>query len=190
MGHGSHQHRHGPIEGRRHTRSYDWMARHLMRRTYRRIAADLAEAAPAGSSVLDIGTGPGVLLDELHRLRPDLRLTGVDLSEDMVEIAERNLARIEGAEVRTADVAALPFEADRFDLVASSFSAHHWEDPESGAAEIARVLRPGGRLLIYDFDFAPYDAFDGPGLGRVGKGRFRTGWGPFFKCNRFEAAAA
>jgi ubiquinone/menaquinone biosynthesis C-methylase UbiE len=88
-------------------------------------------------------------------------------------------------------VAALPFASESFDLVVSSLSAHHWEDPDAGAAEIARVLRPGGRLLIYDFKDAPYDAVAAhPRLTDLRAGPFRTGLGPLLRCRRFEAVAA
>ncbi len=50
-----------------------------------------------------------------------------------------------------ADVAALPFDEGSFDVVVSTFSMHHWADPIAGLAEIHRVLRPGGRALIWDF---------------------------------------
>ncbi len=48
------------------------------------------------------------------------------------------------------DVAALPFPDGSFDLVVSTFSMHHWSDPAAGLGEIARVLRPAGRALIWD----------------------------------------
>jgi SAM-dependent methyltransferase len=51
---------------------------------------------------------------------------------------------------RVGDVAALPFPDASFDVVVSTFSAHHWPDPASGLAEIYRVLRPGGAALVYD----------------------------------------
>ena len=54
---------------------------------------DISATAPRSGAVLDVGTGPGVLLVELARHRPDLRLTGIDLSADMVERASANLAR-------------------------------------------------------------------------------------------------
>jgi SAM-dependent methyltransferase len=59
------------------------------------------------------------------------------------------------------DVAAMPFEDASFDLVVSTFSVHHWTDARGGFAEVARVLRPGGRALVYDLP----DAW----------GRFETG---------------
>lgn len=190
MPHRSHGHGSGAIEGR-HSRYYDRLARWLMKPLYRRIAADIARAAPEGAALLDVGTGPGILLRELGASRPDLRLAGVDIAADMIEHAERNLAELDSRpELRAADVADLPFEDDRFDLVVSTFSSHHWDDPEAGSTEIARVLRGGGRLLVYDFKHAPFDPLTGgSGLTRVGYAPFRTGWGPIMRGFRLEAEA-
>jgi len=149
------------FEGRS-SRIYDFVSRRLLRRMYRRFAADVAQLAPGGADVLDIGTGPGVLLVELAKVRPDLSLTGVDLSADMIATAERNLMPLGGrATARVGDVTSLPFADDSFDLIISSLSLHHWDDPESAAPELARVLRPGGRVYIYDFPFAPFDQLAG-----------------------------
>ncbi|WP_157930465.1 class I SAM-dependent methyltransferase [Glycomyces xiaoerkulensis] len=175
---------HGAFEGRSAKR-YRFLAHRLLRGLYRRIARDLSASAEPDARVLDVGTGPGVLLAELARARPDLRLTGIDLSADMVAEAGRDLGG--RATVLTADVGALPFGEGSFDVVVSSYSSHHWDDPAAGAAEIARVLRPGGRLLVYDFDRAPFDELGGPaGLEAVGRSRFRTGWIPM-RSRRFEA---
>jgi ubiquinone/menaquinone biosynthesis C-methylase UbiE len=142
----------------RSSRVYDIVARRLVRGAYRGLAADLAQTAPRSAAVLDVGTGPGVLLMELGRRRPDLALTGVDLSADMIATAERNLQGLGyRAAVRTADVTDLPFPDGSFDLIVSSLSLHHWDDVPAAAGELARVLRPGGRLQIYDFRFAPFD---------------------------------
>ncbi|GAA3731999.1 class I SAM-dependent methyltransferase [Salinactinospora qingdaonensis] len=158
-GHG-HGHGHGPerIFQGRGSRFYDRVARWLGRGLYGRIADDIADAAVDEGDVLDIGTGPGVLVDEIARRRRDLRLTGIDLSEDMIAAAQRNL-EIWGsrANAHVGDVTELPFPDDSFDLIVTSFSLHHWEDPQAAVPELARVLRPGGRLYIYDFRFAPFE---------------------------------
>src|SRR5437868_3719501 len=111
----------------RHSRIYDLVARRVLRGFYRRLAADVAATAPQDGAVLDVGTGPGVLLVEVARRRPDLRLTGIDLSADMVAAAQRNLAPYgERASARVGDAANLPFPDGTFDLIVSSISLHHW----------------------------------------------------------------
>jgi ubiquinone/menaquinone biosynthesis C-methylase UbiE len=142
----------------RSSRIYDRVSRRLLRGMYRRLAADVAGAAPEGGAVLDVGTGPGVLLVELASRRPDLQLTGVDLSADMITAATRNLEPFgERARARVGDVTNLPFPESSFDLIVSSLSLHHWDHPAAAVPELARILRPGGRVYIYDFPFAPFD---------------------------------
>jgi ubiquinone/menaquinone biosynthesis C-methylase UbiE len=142
----------------RSSRIYDLVSRRVLRGMYRRLAADVAGVAPDGGAVLDVGTGPGVLLVELAARRPDLRLTGIDLSADMIAAATRNLHPFaERASARVGDVTRLPFPDRSFDLIVSSLSLHHWDHPEAAVPELARVLRPGGRVHIYDFPFAPFD---------------------------------
>lgn len=152
-----HGNRPGAFSGRS-SRFYDFAARRLLRGFYRAVAGDIARSAPEHGSLLDVGTGPGVLLMELASRRPHLQLVGIDLSPDMVAAAERNL-QVYGdrATARVADVCELPFPDESFDLIVSSMSAHHWDHPEAAVAELARVLRPGGRVYIYDFRFAPFD---------------------------------
>lgn len=181
------------IDGRA-SRLYDLVfARWPLRALYRHVAAEAAAVLPAGATVLDAGTGPGRLLVELARRRPDVRLTGIDLSTDMVAIAERNVRRaghVAQIEVRAADVAALPFPDAAFDLVVSTLSMHHWGAVAPAMTELARVLRPGGGLWIYDLrtisddTVAPAadEAFDGqpahrtlPRTGRL-PGRFYARW--------------
>src|SRR5262249_22968549 len=99
------------------SRVYDLVARRLLRVVYRRVAADTAAVARQGAAVLDVGTGPGVLLVELAARRPDLRLTGVDLSADMIAAATRNLTEVaDRARAHVGDVTSLPFEEQSFDL--------------------------------------------------------------------------
>jgi SAM-dependent methyltransferase len=195
MPHRSHEHQPyhdaGAIEGRQSDR-YDRIARLFAKPFYNRMAKEINAIAPRDATVLDVGTGPGVLLKMLGKARPDLRLTGIDIADDMIDHAKHNLAELATTpELRAADVADLPFEDDRFDLVVSTFSSHHWEDPEAGAAEIARVLRSGGRLRIYDFRDAPFDAVVGQaGLTNLRQAPFRSVWTMFMKATRFDATAA
>ncbi|MEV0898447.1 class I SAM-dependent methyltransferase [Actinoplanes sp. NPDC049802] len=128
--------------------AYDRRATRLLRGFYRRVTGEVAAATASGAAVLDVGTGPGRLLHELARRRPDLRLAGADLSPDMVALARRPGIRLD-----VADVAALPWPDGSLDLVVSTLSAHEWPNPEAAATELFRVLRPGGRILVYDFRF-------------------------------------
>lgn len=148
---------------------YDRMTRYLMRPVFRRVAADAATALPPRASVLDVGTGPGHLLVEMARVRPDLQLTGVDLAPGMIDVARRNLAGLGGRAVAVVgDVRDLPFEDGTFDLIVSTFSLHHWANATDGGAELARVLRPGGQIRIYDLRSAPFGALYTGVTGRDG----------------------
>lgn len=154
----THQHRdHDLLFSTRGTYVYDAAARTLMRGMYRRIAEDVADTAPDDATLLDVGTGPGVLLMEVARRRHDVQAVGVDAAEAMLAAAERNFGPY-GARLlaRSGDAAELPFPDASFDMVVSSFSLHHWADPAAAAPELARVLRPGGRLYVYDFLHAPF----------------------------------
>ena len=188
--HARRRNRPGLFEGRS-SRVYDFVSRRVLRGLYRRLAADVARLAPEGGAVLDVGTGPGVLLLDLVARRPDLRLTGIDRSADMVAAANRNLAPHARASARVADVTRLPFPDDSFDLVVSSLSLHHWDDPGAAVPELARVLRPGGRVHIYDFPVAPFDEIEAKARAlSVLNGRppertpFATGV-PFLRCVRY-----
>jgi len=102
-------------------------------------------------SLLDLGTGTGwilLLLASLYR-----RAIGVDASRDMLSVARSNLdkAGVVKASVRHGDILNLPLEGQDFDLVTIHQVLHFLDQPELAIAEAARVLRPGGRLLIVDF---------------------------------------
>lgn len=139
----------------RRSAAYDRRARSLLAGLYRVVAADVVAAAPPAGVVLDVGTGPGRLLHEVARRRADLVLNGVDVSPDMVALASAAAGPwAERISFRVADVARLPHEDDSVDVVVSTLSAHEWPDRAAAFAELARVLRPGGALLVYDFRFS------------------------------------
>ncbi len=124
--------------------AYDRLTGWLLGSFYDGIAADIAATAPPGASVLDVGCGPGHLTRRLAALGLDA--TGIDLDPAMIE---RATAR-GGGRYLTADVASLPFTDGAFDLAVSTLSMHHWADAHAGITEIGRVVRPDGRLLVWD----------------------------------------
>lgn len=90
---------------------------------------------------LDVGCGMGELAERVQReLRADV--VAVDISPRMVE-----LTRTRGVDASEADVQALPFEDNSFDCVAANWVLYHVPDLDLGVRELARVLRPGGRLV-------------------------------------------
>jgi ubiquinone/menaquinone biosynthesis C-methylase UbiE len=141
-----------------HGHSYDRHAGWKFRRMYGRVAEDVAAAVPAGGVVLDAGCGTGRLAVELARQRPDVRIHGIDLEPGMVDVATRH-ARREGLadrlEFTAADLADLPLPDDVVDLVVSTASLHHWTDVGGVVSSLDRVLRPGGRMWIYDVRVVP-----------------------------------
>jgi ubiquinone/menaquinone biosynthesis C-methylase UbiE len=134
---------------------YDLLAGRLLGGLYDAVAREAAAnvAGIGAPEVLEVGPGPGDLAVRLARLVPDLRLTGLDVDGAMVEIAGRKAA-MAGVSGRVrfveGDVASIPFPDRSFDLVVSTFSAHHWPDAATGFAEIRRVLGPGARAIVCD----------------------------------------
>jgi SAM-dependent methyltransferase len=133
---------------------YDTLSRLLLGPFRERIAADIAAVTPDGARVLEVGCGPGHLSTRMAHQGFDV--TGLDLDPAMIARAQANTDRAGNRGGRrpsflVGDVAALTFPDRSFDLVVSTLSMHHWADPAVGLAEIGRVLRPGARVLIWDF---------------------------------------
>lgn len=135
---------------------YDWATRSCyFRRLYALFVADLQQTLPPGGCLLDIGTGPGHLPQMLAVLRPDLKITAIDLSYRMAALGQRRLRQVnltDRVTMITANALALPFPAHTFDLAVATMSYHHWREPARGVQEILRVLKPGGRGWLYELD--------------------------------------
>ena len=112
-------------------------------------------AAPAGGEkVLDVGCGTGRLTFGAVERAPGAELHGIDASPEMIEVA-RKKARRKKADIafQVAVIERLPFADGEFDVALSGFMLHHLPDEvkKSGIAEVARVLKPGGRFVAVDF---------------------------------------
>jgi demethylmenaquinone methyltransferase / 2-methoxy-6-polyprenyl-1,4-benzoquinol methylase len=118
---------------------------------WRQRAVDRAEIGPS-SDALDVCCGTGDLALELRRrIGPDGRVVGCDFSEPMLELARRKSGELGlPVEFGWADALELPYGDAGFDAVTIGFGARNLADLEHGLAEMTRVLRPGGRLVILE----------------------------------------
>ena len=105
--------------------------------------------------LLDVGTGTGRMLEVLGGRFE--RAQGIDLSHEMLAVARVNIERagLDHCAIRNGDMYQLPFAAASFDVVTIHQVLHFAERPARAIAEAARVLRPGGRVVVADF--APHD---------------------------------
>jgi demethylmenaquinone methyltransferase/2-methoxy-6-polyprenyl-1,4-benzoquinol methylase len=115
-----------------------------MHHRWRERAADLAGVGP-GDRALDVATGTGDLAVALRARGADV--VGIDFSERMLE-----LARLKAADVRFehGNALALPYRDGEFDAVTVGFGARNFSDLAVGLAEMARVTRPGGRVVVLE----------------------------------------
>ncbi|MFZ1996561.1 MAG: bifunctional demethylmenaquinone methyltransferase/2-methoxy-6-polyprenyl-1,4-benzoquinol methylase UbiE [Solirubrobacteraceae bacterium] len=126
---------------------------------WRRRAADLAGLQP-GQQALDVATGTGDLALELaRRVAPGGAVVGADFSERMLELArdkavsERTAGRVPPevpVRFETANALALPYGDDQFDAATVGFGARNFSDLPRGLSEMARVVRPGGRVVVLE----------------------------------------
>ena len=104
--------------------------------------------------ILDVATGTGdFAFEALETLKP-VKITGVDISEGMLEIARQKIqkrAKEQSFEVKLGDSEGLQFEKNSFDAVTVAFGVRNFENLEQGIADMLRVLRPGGKVVILEF---------------------------------------
>jgi SAM-dependent methyltransferase len=139
-------------------RSHRW-------RTAANSAAYLLPRLAAGADLLDVGCGPGTVTVDLARVVAPGRVVGIDASAAVVAAAaaDAEAAGAVGVRFEVADLFALPFADDSFDVVHAHQVLQHVADPVAALAEMRRVCRPGGTVAARDsvypaFTFAPADA--------------------------------
>lgn len=97
--------------------------------------------------ILDVATGTGDLALEMQKACPEAEVTGSDFCEEMLAHAKRRGVR----ETLVADALDLPFETGSFDVATVAFGLRNMASWDGGLAELNRVVRPGGRVLVLDF---------------------------------------
>jgi ubiquinone/menaquinone biosynthesis C-methylase UbiE len=120
----------------------------------RRIVREALAVSP-GERLLDVGCGPGFYCLELsEEVGPSGQIVGVDPSPAMLELARRRCAGRENVELRQGDAVSVPADDGDFDAALSVQVLEYVADVEAALAELHRALRPGGRVLVWDIDWA------------------------------------
>ena len=140
------------IQGEFMVEAFDEMQRRFRDKGWMETKAIIQSGIDAGS-VLEVGPGPGYLGLDWLKQTDGTRLTGLDISPDMISVARRNAAGYglaERAEYVHSDSAQMPFADNTFDAAFSNGSLHEWSDVCGALKEIRRVLKPQGRMFISD----------------------------------------
>jgi len=105
--------------------------------------------------LLDVGTGPGRLLADLHNLNPHIELYGLDISESMLKLAEKNLRGIP-VDLRLGNIQKTEYEKNFFDIITCTGSFYLWDHPVESVNEIHRLLKVNGSAYLFE-TYKEYD---------------------------------
>ncbi len=120
---------------------------------YRAIVREVLKLQP--ESVLDVGCGPGDILAHIAAESESVRLYGVDPSRGMVKAARKKFDRggLAGrVTIEPGSSRDIPFTLEKFDLIISSISFHHWKERKSSLENLSRYLKENGSIIIFDLD--------------------------------------
>jgi arsenite methyltransferase len=107
-----------------------------------------------GERVLDIGSGPGLLANDMAAsVGHNGRVCGIDISDDMLTMSRKRCAHQTWTEFRKADATKLPYPDDSFDAAVSTQVYEYVANIPAALAELYRVMRPGGRVVVLDTDY-------------------------------------
>jgi SAM-dependent methyltransferase len=122
----------------------------LFRRIHRAVVDAVCAGGSAPHRIVDVGCGTGRLLETLLARLPDAELVGIDPAEGMIAVARTRFATEPRIRLEVAPADRMPLDDGSADVVTTTLSFHHWDRHEASLREVARVLRPGGRLVLAD----------------------------------------
>src|SRR4030042_2426817 len=133
--------------------AFEWVSRAPQMRWIRHFVISQAGVFKDHGEAVDLGCGAGQLVMEMARKAPNLHVTGIDLSAKMLADARQSAQRAglkDRVDFRLGNVEEIPFPDQSLDLVISTASLHHWDEPVKVFNEIDRVLKPGGAYYVFD----------------------------------------
>jgi ubiquinone/menaquinone biosynthesis C-methylase UbiE len=153
----------------------------------------LAQHVKPGAKVLSVGCGPGVILSEVCSKDSTVHGTGLDVSSERVQQATDKHKSNKQLTFLRGDAHAIPFDSNSFDLVYARMLFEYLADKQKAAAEMVRVCRPGGTVLLQDLDGQllwnyPEDPVMQRTIEKVVGGLARTGFDPFVGRKLFSLA--
>lgn len=140
------------IQGGFDVQMYDAMARRLRDKGWME-TSEILKAGIDNGLALEVSPGPGYLGLEWLKKTHGTRLEGLDISPEMIKVAQRNAMEYglaDRVKYIKGDAVQMPFEDGRFDAVFSNGALHEWAEPKSVFDEVHRVLKPGGRFCVTD----------------------------------------
>ncbi|WP_259781674.1 class I SAM-dependent methyltransferase [Aestuariispira ectoiniformans] len=133
-----------------------WYVWHYGEHPFNHMAVDFAELT-GPETVLDIGCDSGSALRHACRFLSSGQAIGIDPSPEMVQVAAKqsqNHRQHHDIRFETAGAEAIPLPDDSVDVALAINSLHHWQDRTGALAEVRRVLKPGGRMILVEEIFA------------------------------------
>ncbi|MEM3078635.1 MAG: class I SAM-dependent methyltransferase, partial [Nitrososphaerales archaeon] len=134
------------------SRFYDRYVNRIFVNWFKRIANDIKDGQISGT-IIDIGTGPGRLPIEIAKQVANVKVFGIDISEDMIRIAKRKAEKesvADKVEFKVRSAYDTGFKDNSVDLVLSTGLIHHLKEPSKAFDEAYRILKRGGEAWMYD----------------------------------------
>lgn len=106
---------------------------------------------PPEAAILDVACGTGEFAKLLLAKNPQQQITGIDISQEMLEVAKGKLQAYSHVNLSNTSVTSLPFADESFDIVICASAFHYFDSPQLALAQMKRVLKPEGKMIILDW---------------------------------------